>query len=357
MNQVRAARSAQFLSNLNPVEMNECNRTDCLPNTRLDVIRSIVDWIANESSERKCVLWLYGLAGSGKSTLSTTIAWLMRDLQRLGGFFFFDRDIPQRNAATLIRTLAYQLALYDARFGDAISQIVESIPRIAEMPLGFQITNLLSAKAMESVQWTGGPIVLIIDALDECGSPMERKILLQTLSKGFLNLPSFVRVVVASRQATDIEDTLASHPSVHLCPLRIDSVTNQEDISEFLQHRFSEIRRTARLGLDWPGNRNISALTKIAAGLFVWASTACLYIDSYDPDQRLNEIIMQQPGIDSSEPFAQLDKLYKTGLQSVGLWDNYSFRTDCCNILGAILCGRIPLSYSMIDSLLQFPPT
>jgi hypothetical protein len=166
--------------------------------------------------------------------LSTTIAWLMRDLQRLGGFFFFDRDIPERNAATLIRTLAYQLALYDACFGDTISRIVESIPRIAEMPLGFQITNLLSAKAMESVQWTGGPIVLIIDALDECGSPMERKILLQTLSKGFLNLPSFVRVVVASRQATDIEDTLASHPSVHLCPLRIDSVTNQEDISEFL---------------------------------------------------------------------------------------------------------------------------
>jgi hypothetical protein len=206
------------------------------------------------------------------------------------------------------------------------------------MPLGFQITNLLSAKAMESVKWTSGPIVLIIDGLDECGSPIERKILLQALSKGFINLPLFVRIVVVSRQETDIEDTLASHPSVHMYPLRIDSATNHEDISEFLRHRFSEIRQTARLGLEWPGNHNIGALTEIAAGLFVWASTACLYIDSHDPDQRLNELITQQPGVDSSKPFAQLDKLYKTGLQSAGLWDSHSFRRDCCNIFGAILC-------------------
>jgi hypothetical protein len=44
---------------------------------------------------------------------------MMRDLQRLGGFFFFfDRDIPERNAAMLIRKLAYQLALLDSRIGD-----------------------------------------------------------------------------------------------------------------------------------------------------------------------------------------------------------------------------------------------
>jgi hypothetical protein len=159
----------QVLSKLKLVAMNESNRDACLPKTRLDVIKFIVEWIADGSSDQKRVLWLYGLAGSGKSTLSTTIAWMMRELRRLGAFFFFDRDIPERNAATMITMLAYQLAQFDTRIGAIVSQIVESNPNIAEMPIEFQFANLLSAKALQSVEWSRGPIVLVIDALDECG--------------------------------------------------------------------------------------------------------------------------------------------------------------------------------------------
>ena len=217
--------------------MNEYSRKNCLPTTRLDIIKSIIEWITDESSERKSVLWLYGLAGSRKSTLSTTIAWMMRDLYQLGAFFFFDRDIPERNPATLIRTLAYQLALFDARIGDVISKIVENTPRIAEMPLDFQITNLLSIKAMESVEWSGGPIVLVVDALDEPASNSHRKELLKALSKGFHDLPSFLRVVVVSRQESDIQHALGSHPAVHQYPLDIDSTITQDDIRKFIWHQ------------------------------------------------------------------------------------------------------------------------
>jgi hypothetical protein len=338
--------------------MPEYNRMACLAKTRLDVIKSVTDWITDESNDQKRVLWLYGVAGSGKSTIATTIAWMMRELHRLGAFFFFDRDIPERNAATLIRTLAYQLALFDAQIGDEMSRIVESIPLIAERPLDFQFANLLSAKALQLVEWSGGPIALVIDALDECGGNRDRQILLQALSKGFSYLPSFIRVVVVSRPETDIEDAFGLHEAVYPYLLDIESQMTQQNISEFLRHRFSEIHRTierSHFGADWPGDDNISALTKCAGGLFVWASTACLYIEGYDPVQRLNELITQQPEANSSEPFAKLDRLYKTGLQSAGWWDNHSFRTDCCSIFGAILCARTPLSYSVIDSLLGLP--
>ena len=338
--------------------MQEGTRPTCLDGTRLDVIKFIMDWIADESNDGKRVLWLNGLAGSGKSTLSTTIAFTMRDLNFLGAFFFFDRDSPERNALTLIRTLAYQLAVFDDSIGAEISRTVESIPRIAEMPLDFQFTNLLSKRALKFVEWSRGPVVVVIDALDECGSETDRKVLMQALSKGFSDLPSFMRVIVVSRPETDIEDMLASHQAVHPYRLDIDSVATQEDISEFLRHRFSDIRRMMRrsgLDPDWPGDDKIRSLTNSAGGLFVWASTACLYIQTYDPDERLNELISQQSKVDSSGPFVQLDRLYKTGLQSTGLWDNHSFRTDCCNIFGTILCARIPLSHSMIDSLLALP--
>jgi hypothetical protein len=351
-NHLRAGRD-QLLLHLKSAEMSEVNRQMCLDKTRLDVIKLIMDWIADESSDRKRILWLYGLAGSGKSTLATTIAWMMRDLDRLGAFFFFDRDIPERNTATLIRTLAYQLALFDVGIGAEMSRIAESIPRIAEMPLDFQFANLLSEKALRSVEWSRGPIVLVIDAMDECESETGRKILMQALSKGFSDLPSFIRVIVVSRQEPDIHRTLKSHPAVYSCSLNIDSATNREDVLEFIRHRLNEIRmENEYLPLDWPGDDGICALTDRAAGLFVWASTACLYTESHSPDRRLNELITQTSVESSSEPFANLDSLYKTGIQSAGRWTDPSFRSDCCHIFGAILCARTPLSCSIMDSLL-----
>ena len=92
---------------LKPEDMDEYNRTRCLDNTRRNVVNDVMSWFADDSNDAKKVLWLYGLAGTGKSTLSTTIAQIMHSLRRLGAFFFFNRDIPQRDFATLIRTLAY----------------------------------------------------------------------------------------------------------------------------------------------------------------------------------------------------------------------------------------------------------
>ena len=338
--------------------MDGYSRSTCLPNTRLDVIKAITDWIAGESTDQKRVLWLYGVAGSGKSTLSTTIAETLRSLQRLGAFFFFNRDIQERNAATIIRTLAYQLAVFDARIGAEVSRIVESNPIITDMPLEFQFTHLLAAKALHSLEWSGGPIVIVIDALDECGSETDRKILLQVLSKGISTLPSFVRIVIASRQERDIDDVFASHSSVLSYDLNVDSTTAPKDITTFIRYRLDEIRRANKyitFPLDWPGEHEVCILRDRAAGLFIWASTACLYIDGHDPCLRLHELVTQRSVDISSSPFANLDRLYKTGLESAGIWADAQFRSDCCDIFGVILCARTPLSPAMIDSLLDLP--
>jgi hypothetical protein len=344
---------------LKPEDMDEYNRIPCLKNTRHNVINDVMEWVSDDSNEAKKVLWVYGLAGTGKSTLSTTIAQIMRRLHRLGAFFFFNRDIPQRNFATLIRTLAFRLAMFDARFGAAISRVVENNDNIAGMPLEFQFESLLSANALRSVEWSGGPIVLIIDALDECGSEADRKILMQVLSKGFSHLPSFIRIMVVSRQEPDIQRALGSHLDLRPYPLDIDSATNKVDVLEFIRHRLEEIRINDEcLGDHWPGDDKISSLADGAGGLFIWASTACLYIgESYDPSQRLSELVSKQPEGHSSQPFAQLDSLYATGLQSAGFWNDRSFSSNCCNILGVILCARVPLSCSIINALLALPQT
>ena len=331
--------------------MNDTNRTPCLKNTRRNVIGDVLKWVADDSNNAKKVLWIHGLIGTGKSALSTTIAQVMRGRNRLGAFFFFSRDIPQRTSGTLIRTLAYQLAVFDPRFGDAISQVVANHDNIATMPLEFQFENLLSANALRSVEWSGEPIVFIIDALDECGREADRKVLMQVLSKGFSNLPSFIRIMVASRPESDIQRALGSHLHLRPYPLDIHSATNKDDVLEFIGHRLEEIRiNDGYLEDDWPGDDKIKALADAAGGLFIWASTACLYIDGFDLDERLSNLINKQI---SSSPFAQLDILYKTGL-SAGPWNEPSFSSGCRRILGLILFARVPLSYSVIDALLEF---
>ncbi|KIJ27271.1 hypothetical protein M422DRAFT_37887 [Sphaerobolus stellatus SS14] len=79
----------------------------CLPNTRQALHRSITDWVASHSKEQKIACWHSGPAGAGKSIIATAIAERMHGIQSLGAFFYFDRDIPKRGAATLIRTPAY----------------------------------------------------------------------------------------------------------------------------------------------------------------------------------------------------------------------------------------------------------
>ncbi|KAF8239905.1 hypothetical protein L208DRAFT_1449630 [Tricholoma matsutake] len=279
---VDAIRRDQVLSSLRPVVIDEYDRSTCLPNTRLEVIKSITEWIADESNDRKQVFWLNGLAGSGKSTLSTTIAHMMRDLHRLGAFFFFDRDIPERNAATMIRTLVHQLALFNTNIGSEVARIIESHPNIASMPLEFQFKNLLTKQALT--------VIL-------CGNADDRKVLMRALSM----------VMV----------TLASHPT--------------DDILGFLQHCLGEICDTriySKLPSDWPGDDHIQILLGHAG--------ACLYIDSYDPAQQLGELVNQQLVNSSSGPFYKLDRLYKTGLQSAGNWADPGFKSDCCSILGTI---------------------
>ncbi|KIJ50176.1 hypothetical protein M422DRAFT_160058, partial [Sphaerobolus stellatus SS14] len=353
---IDSIRRDQVLSKLQPVSMDEYNRRPCIPNTRLNVIKSITDWIADDSRERKTVLWLYGLAGSGKSTLSTTVAQTMRDLQRLGAFFYFDRSKSEKDAASLIRTLAYQLALANTHIGDKLTTIVENNPNIVSMPFEFQFSTLLSAKALNIVDWRGGPIVLVIDALDECGNEKGREPLMQALLKGFAELPPFIRLLVVSRPEADIRRKLGPHFSVYPYHLNIDSEANMKDIPIYLQRRFSEIRNAqeegSSLDSDWPGSDSLSVLAQYAAGLFVWASTACLYIEAYDPKARLIELLDQELKTTTSEPFAGLDHLYKIGLQSTGKWNIPSFASDCCNILGIVLSARDPLSCSAIDSLL-----
>src|SRR5271156_5420354 len=84
----------------------------CLPDTRVDLLRQIRTWI-NDRDDKKYIFWLSGMAGTGKSTISRTIAHEFRKLDRLGASFFFYRGEQDREQASkVITTLAVQLTKF-----------------------------------------------------------------------------------------------------------------------------------------------------------------------------------------------------------------------------------------------------
>jgi hypothetical protein len=81
----------------------------CLPDTRVDLLQEIYDWA--ERQDERCIFWLNGLAGTGKSTIALTVAHRYFDQQRLGASFFFSRgggDIS--HAGKFFTSVAVQLA-------------------------------------------------------------------------------------------------------------------------------------------------------------------------------------------------------------------------------------------------------
>lgn len=339
------------LRKLNPVEMDSSHRQPCLPDTCVDLLQAIADWATY--SYDKPVFWLHGVSGSGKSTVSTTIANLFRQSGRLGAFLFFDRA-NRSDPSSVIRTLAYQLGLSNPAVGDAICATVESTPTIPFSPMYFQFQGLI-VDPISSVPKRFGspPILLVIDALDECGTAKERRDILAALKYGSCNLPPAAKILVTSRDDFDICAAFDTEPHILHHELDTTCESNTRDILSYIRHRLTGIQTDNKyLGLasNWPGEDRTELLANHAGGLFIWASTATAFIENgHDPEEQLSIVLGAHDRVSESA----LDALYLVALQSTQGWEDRSFRSDFLSICGTIIAAKSPLTHTAIDQLLR----
>ncbi|KAH9950831.1 hypothetical protein B0H21DRAFT_881090, partial [Amylocystis lapponica] len=166
-----------LIQSLKPAEMDVTHRRHCLSDTRQEMIGSILGELLNiEPDTAQRVLWMYGPAGSGKSTLATTIANHFVEQHRRGAFVCFDRSRTEASKPKhVIRTIAYQLGLHDPFMRSALAHSIQEAGDIDTLGLSHQFSKLwvdplCNAQEMHT---RPGPIVVVIDALDECGTVEE----------------------------------------------------------------------------------------------------------------------------------------------------------------------------------------
>lgn len=320
----------------------------CHPGTRVELKKRIETWLY-DSGRQKALLWLRGPAGIGKSAIIQTLAESLAASAHLGAALFFSRPNNRNDPKRIVISIAYQLAVkipaYRVYIAEQISLDPNMLHKGIREQFGIFIIEPFFHKKIGGGEDFWG---ILLDGLDECDGQGQQSEIIQLISKFALTFPEAPLVwVISSRPEPHIvvtfdnETCVASHWQAHI---PIDSTQACEDVELFLASRFDAIRKCfPHAPPTWPNKAQLSKLANAASGLFVYATTATLFIgdaDYADPVSRLNLVLSIVDRFDvpvtGDHPFAPLDELYTKVLKSIPpkVW-NITKR-----VLGYVLCVR-----------------
>ena len=324
----------------------------CLKGTRGAVLNGIELWA--QDFDGSPVYWLNGLAGTGKSTITKTIAERLFADGQLGASFFCSRDFEdRRNLQFIFPTLAIQLARRYTEFRSILTPLIQSDPGIAYESLYDQMKKLIVQPLDESDIST----VIIIDALDECEDEEPASAILSVLRRLVSKIPK-VKFFLTGRPESRISEgfrlpLLAEMTDVFVLhgvePNQVDS-----DIRLFFKTSFSELVDRRRGLDDWPTGEQMDRLCERAAGLFVYAAATFKFVDNnkWSPRERLNTLLRSQKIGDHEGK--TLDSLYTSILQEAFGCDKPEYDAKTHSVLSAVVLAANPLSPSSIAMLFGF---
>lgn len=257
-------------------------KASCLENTRAQLLDAVTHWMNDD--KQKSIYVLYGIAGIGKSTVAKTVAERAADYKILGASFFFSRGEERRNTGkSLFPTLAYYLAHRYPELAVRINDALEENHDVVQRDLRIQF-DLLIAKPLQRTKVQPKPILIVIDALDECNEQHAGSIL-SLLSQNIRTLP-FLKVFITARPEQHIRrvlDEFRDHERFYLHDIE-DSVV-EADIRLYINFRLSkeEVQKVLRLlppplCMWQPTEEEKDKLVRICGKLFIVASTAASFI-------------------------------------------------------------------------------
>lgn len=349
----------------------ESHNSTCLPGTRVELARQILHWAGSENG--KPIFWLNGMLGTGKSTVSRTVAKSLHQAGRLGASFFFKRGHSDRqNAAKFFTTIADQLARMQPAMADPIKNAARADSSIGGKGVEEQFSQLIlqPRSTLPKEDWKGKQVVIVVDALDECWQQNDAADVLRLLSTA----EPWLRVFVTSRPELPIRlgfIDIKGEFEHELCHAIPHSVVKQ-DIRILFKHRLGEIRDRFNksvqddperlLDKDWPGEEHINTLAEMATPLLIYASMLCSIIDERrceDPDIQLDSILAPKATSSETSPETKLDEAYLFILNQliIGVSSEQQDRIlrEFHRIVGSIVLLGSPLSTSVLSELLGIP--
>lgn len=197
-----------------------------------------------------------------------------------------------------------------------------------------------------------GPILIVVEALDETGDPSSRNKLLSIMANQVKELPSNFRILLTSRPLDDISEALGNSPFVLFMDLNmVPKALIDRDVAAYISAQLSQIDNT------FFDDSRIHMLTQRSEGLFQWAYVACELIKGTgkisDPKKQFLKLIESS----STGPLSKLDQLYDTVLRTIIPDEDEDGRSLFCSVMSQILAMFEPLSLQDLTSMRSnFPP-
>jgi hypothetical protein len=205
--------------------------------------------------------------------------------------------------------------------------------------------------------------ILIVDALDECDSEDDIRMILQLLTEARTLKTVRLRVFLTSRPEIPIRHGFCRIPEAEhkvFMLHNISPVIINHDVSIFLEYNLEVLRQERTLEAGWPGEQVIRRLVENASGLFIWAATACRFIREGKKRQAIKDRLSSalQSNGSVTGPEKHLNEIYITVLR-------HSIPTAFSNkekedlyiklryMLGSIVALLSPLSTHSLSTLLH----
>jgi Cdc6-like AAA superfamily ATPase len=174
----------------------------------LAILEYITSWVAksvprdtrSNGHDSSNMFWLYGIPGVGKTSVANSLCDRLRRSGNLGGSFFCRRDDPLCEPRRVLPTLISKLVEMWGPFRKQVAKVLYDNPQLN--PESTRGEVLLTALKLLT-RYPSRTLVLVIDALDECGEPDTRAPLLQCLKEACSHAP-WLKIIVTSRPECDI---------------------------------------------------------------------------------------------------------------------------------------------------------
>src|SRR5258708_2883816 len=329
--------------------------SSCFKGTRVEILDSIMAWLGRPVTDvSRPIYWVNGLAGIGKSTIARTVAEQVNGLVPMASFFFARHNDALSNAKLFVTSIAFRLAEIFPKFMETVGNALKADGTLPSKSLNTQFTYLFF-QPLQSLA-LNQPLVLVIDALDECDTKDAQTILNNVVSH-CARIP-MLSILITSRPENHIPSVFGRANNIEKVFLHdIDSGVVVQDIQHYLECQLKSICEQDEfpsIPPNWPSPIDLKVLVHKSGRLFIWAATAVKFIGDIhilNPDGQLQIILNRSAS--SQKPYAELDELYHMVL-SKGV-SNPDCMLDFQHVLATIVLLRNPMSLQTISKFLQIP--
>ncbi len=204
----------------------------------LDKLLELQNWHSTPGSS----IWLTGIPGSGKTTLSSLIVQeaLCRGSRKVGVAYFYGCFTETQSAVTVISTLVSQLARQNDEAYEALCVYYKSLHRRHGLPnaIGRVPTTDRLVGLFQEISECFEQVYIIIDGLDECDRDVVG--ILPDISGPGTN----VSMAVLSRDQCDIRCSFSENiPGFSI----INIEAQDKDVMTFVEHVVTNHHRLQRL--------------------------------------------------------------------------------------------------------------